>query len=391
MDGDDLGWTVVVRRKACNLQSSPACFHPSLQKGGSFAGKRKKKFGGAWGLSNLGTLQEAVEEEERILWRMNRSIETIQQSEFYDRFLQQLRSPRVLENLRRVGAVSSVSRDSWESSTRSPCDTGVGMQKGMSQIVRTLTTGLLDCPGDAEDDLRREGGERETVGFATREIAIGNHYESNTEGKLWNGYHIGGEAIGAEVEDGVDKATREEVGTGESEWRLDIVAYGVGSIADSEVSRCQLSLILLLKRNFQWVRKIEVFDPILSQIERNVIHRLDCSLITANEEGSRSIDRPTLFYMPHCEAWLYDNVLRANWSRQSLNQLIVLGNSFSRYQEIWSFEGNKRESPPTFVLKLQKYSLEIPFEATSSLRLNVFNNMSWHFFMVSSAADFDTF
>ena len=41
----------------------------------------------------------------------------------------------------------------------------------------------------------------------------------------------------------------------------------------------------------------------------------------------------TLFYMPHCAVELYNNLLWANWSAAGLRHLIILGNSFSDYDD----------------------------------------------------------
>mmetsp|Transcript_17402 Transcript_17402/g.34171 ORF Transcript_17402/g.34171 Transcript_17402/m.34171 type:complete len:395 (-) Transcript_17402:140-1324(-) len=39
----------------------------------------------------------------------------------------------------------------------------------------------------------------------------------------------------------------------------------------------------------------------------------------------------TLYYMPHCPATLYNNVLRANWSREALSRMLLVGNRLSVY------------------------------------------------------------
>jgi len=45
------------------------------------------------------------------------------------------------------------------------------------------------------------------------------------------------------------------------------------------------------------------------------------------------VSRRTLFFMPHCGKTLYGNVLEANWSREGLECLVVLGNSFASYSD----------------------------------------------------------
>eukprot|EP00250_Pteridium_aquilinum_P014234 c21864_g1_i3 orf=1305-2654(-) len=163
-------------------------------------------------------------------------------------------------------------------------------------------------------------------------------------------------------------------------WCLRVVLYGLGSIADSEISRYQFALILLLKQRFSWVGEIEVYDPVLSQSECKVIETMGCVPIAIDEKGRRSVSEPTLFYMPHCEDWLYDNVLQANWVPHILGQLVILGNSFQDYQERWSSPIGGKSRPPLYVIQYQQLAQEIPLEATSSSDLPGFNNMSWHFY-----------
>ncbi|KAH7436755.1 hypothetical protein KP509_05G034800 [Ceratopteris richardii] len=161
---------------------------------------------------------------------------------------------------------------------------------------------------------------------------------------------------------------------------LQVIIYGLGSIADSEISRCQFALILLLKQTCSWIGPIEVFDPVLSRSECSVIARMGCVPATKDEKGRRRITSPTLFYMPHCEEWLYDNVLQANWIPRLLKQIVILGNSFQEYHERWSVPIGRKSLPPEYVLKYQRSAQEVPLVVPSSPDVPGFNNMSWHFF-----------
>lgn len=76
-----------------------------------------------------------------------------------------------------------------------------------------------------------------------------------------------------------------------------------------------------------------VYDPALSEVDHQAIQQLGCDIIGVNEEGMRTAERPTLFYMPHCEEWMYDNVLAANWGAEHLGRVAILGNSFSNYYD----------------------------------------------------------
>ena len=72
------------------------------------------------------------------------------------------------------------------------------------------------------------------------------------------------------------------------------------------------------------------FDPVLSKLETSLLlTEFGASIITQNEEGKRKVKRRTLFFMPHCDLWLYSNVLWANWAPAGLAATVIAGNSFS--------------------------------------------------------------
>ncbi|KAI6675971.1 hypothetical protein NL676_036767 [Syzygium grande] len=155
-----------------------------------------------------------------------------------------------------------------------------------------------------------------------------------------------------------------------SESEMQVVVYGIGSIDSYETPRLQLSLLLLMKRKFSWMGGIEVFDPILSATESQVLHALGCSVLSVNEQGRRCALKPTLFYMPHCEAELYDNLLHANQEAATLKNVVLLGNSFETYEEYASAIRNSSiVHSAGHILALKKLTcpiLSIPFGALYS-------------------------
>jgi hypothetical protein len=44
----------------------------------------------------------------------------------------------------------------------------------------------------------------------------------------------------------------------------------------------------------------------------------------------------TLFFMPHCEVDLTENLLATNIASKTLQIVVIIGNSFAKYQERWS-------------------------------------------------------
>ncbi|EEF49571.1 leucine-rich repeat-containing protein, putative [Ricinus communis] len=72
-----------------------------------------------------------------------------------------------------------------------------------------------------------------------------------------------------------------------SELKMQMVIYGIGSIESYETPRIQLSIAILMKKEFSWIGEIEVFDPVLSATESQVLEALGCSVLSVNEHGRR--------------------------------------------------------------------------------------------------------
>ncbi|XVF82187.1 hypothetical protein PTKIN_Ptkin16aG0024900 [Pterospermum kingtungense] len=174
-----------------------------------------------------------------------------------------------------------------------------------------------------------------------------------------------------------------------SELKLQMVIYGIGSIESYETPRLQLSLAVLLKRKFSWIGDIEVFDPVLSATESRVLEALGCSVLAVNEQGRRQAIKPTLFFMPHCEAELYNNLLQANWGVESLNRVALFGNSFETYEQHVSFKYYDKEvsfmnssvaESVTHMLAARKFTDEFGIKTVSDDYFAAFHDSSWHFF-----------
>ncbi|KAG0617167.1 hypothetical protein M758_5G169500 [Ceratodon purpureus] len=176
-------------------------------------------------------------------------------------------------------------------------------------------------------------------------------------------------------------AERERPGT-QSHTTVELVVLGVGSILESEVSRCQMSLALLLKEHFPCIGDILVYDPVLSAMECGFLIKLGCTPIVRDEKGRRRAYCPTLFYMPHCGASLYNNVLEENQDPWCLGWISILGNSFLRYQDSWGVFPKPKHARPDCLLGMQPHVTEHPVNAASFPCVSAFNDMSWHLFPV---------
>lgn len=163
-----------------------------------------------------------------------------------------------------------------------------------------------------------------------------------------------------------------------SESKMQMVIYGIGSLESYEPPRLQLSLAMLMKRDFRWIGDIEVFDPILSATESRILDTMGCCVLPFNEYGRRQAIRPTVFFMPHCEAELYNNLLQANWKLDLLGNMVLFGNSFETYKQVSEFNSPVLNSMG-HILAARKFTNEFRIKISDDY-FNAFHDSSWHFF-----------
>ena len=169
-----------------------------------------------------------------------------------------------------------------------------------------------------------------------------------------------------------------------------------------EDSHMQLAFAILLREKFQWVNDIVVYDCVLSFVDRRSINQLDCTCLSVNEQGRRTVDRPTLFCMPHCPIALYENVLEANWTSLNLNKIIILGNSFNnhtqyhldyfnakRVKAIRNSDYVLHEFPLPEITKesIREACPSDPSESSLVVYFRAFQSLSWHFFAWDGSLD----
>ncbi|CAL1393492.1 unnamed protein product [Linum trigynum] len=166
---------------------------------------------------------------------------------------------------------------------------------------------------------------------------------------------------------------------GSEQKKMQMVVYGIGSIESHETPRLQLSIALLIKREFSWIGDLQVFDPILSATECQVLEALGCTVLSVNEQGRRRATSPTLFFMPHCEAGLYNNLLKANWDVEAMNRVVLFGNSFQLYRQYASFK-NLIVVDSNHILAVENITDEFVLSTVSEDYFAAFHDSSWHFF-----------
>lgn len=170
----------------------------------------------------------------------------------------------------------------------------------------------------------------------------------------------------------------------------DIICYGLGSFGTDRQACSQLGLLIALKERTGTTRVLG-YDPLWNSLELAALRALGCELIKSNECGRRTVERATLFFMPHCCLQLYDNLLWANWSPESLGNLSIIGNSIDGYDLRL---GRKFQEKAWFMSTIHKScierSIDNKFEPEVRLLValaqvdvheqGVFNDLSFHEF-----------
>ncbi|PWA75443.1 sensitivity to red light reduced protein (SRR1) [Artemisia annua] len=176
---------------------------------------------------------------------------------------------------------------------------------------------------------------------------------------------------------------RKLTGSGET---LRIVIYGVGSFEMYKASRFQLSLALILQRNLEWIGNIEVFDPVLSLTELNVLEKLGLHPLYVNELAKRKVMKPMVFFMPHCPTELYENLLETNWNNELLNKIVILGNSFGKRCEHYRSGSGNSDYSITHMLALEPFTKEYELPSVLVDFSHAFHGTSLHTFSVDKDA-----
>ncbi|GJN36242.1 hypothetical protein PR202_gb25084 [Eleusine coracana subsp. coracana] len=172
---------------------------------------------------------------------------------------------------------------------------------------------------------------------------------------------------------------------------------GVGSFDSSPAARLQLALAALLRRDLlPAAAAADLFDPVLSAAECAAAAALGFSVPRLDDGCRRRVEEPTLFYMPHCEASLYDALFAANWeSPAQLRRVCVLGNSFRRYATQAEENRAGPAAKAAHVLAAERFAWEERVDEAGCVDeddwfTRAFNETSWHFFEVEDDVDLAT-
>ena len=145
-------------------------------------------------------------------------------------------------------------------------------------------------------------------------------------------------------------AVRDAVATRARGRAVTVLALGLGSPDASAAARCQLAFAsracerLRERSNDDATRvRLKAYDPCFTIVDEKVLagDGDECETLTRERcdeyvsASSSTKDELVVFYMPHCEGHLYEDVVRARWSVGALRDLVCVGNTFETYADRW--------------------------------------------------------
>ncbi|GLB35380.1 putative SRR1 [Lyophyllum shimeji] len=143
----------------------------------------------------------------------------------------------------------------------------------------------------------------------------------------------------------------------------EVICLGLGSPAASATARVQLAFLLAICENLNIDRaKVFLYDPVFTAEDMTLFAELQVQLLTENKDAAYVIDHPTLCFMPHCDLALYENIIRANWSKTRLPNLVLVANRLADYVE--SNPRHQLETKAPFLLNLAPTLQCHPFPAS---------------------------
>lgn len=166
---------------------------------------------------------------------------------------------------------------------------------------------------------------------------------------------------------------------------IDLICYGLGQFSSCTIARYQLGFLLVLKTMLH-SEHVYIYDPQFSFEEINFLNKLGLNVLNVNEEAKRVLKRKSIFFMPHCDIPLYNNLLWANWNKDTLSELVIIGNSFQSYE--LNDAKRRLKERAKYVHLACKFVKEI--RMTNVFRFSdIFNDLSIHYFTSASVSGID--
>ncbi|BES94384.1 SRR1 [Nesidiocoris tenuis] len=161
-----------------------------------------------------------------------------------------------------------------------------------------------------------------------------------------------------------------------------IVCYGLGSVSNSKTSMYQFALVFKMSQSLGC--PLYLYDPVFSEADSKLFESLECSL-HLDDRGHYKIDRTTLFFLPHCPRFVYENLLRANWG-PDLSKCVIFGDDLLSIADKLPTRTLKDNLP--FIHGCQPFVEVFPIENNFKFD-DVFNDLAVHIFSPSKLASVD--
>ncbi|XP_041763253.1 SRR1-like protein [Anopheles merus] len=158
----------------------------------------------------------------------------------------------------------------------------------------------------------------------------------------------------------------------------DIICLGLGNFFDCTIARYQLAFIRCVRNKANLVAKGQFFDPVFTPSEVDTLqHALGETVLQENLEGKYSVERKTLFFLPHCPKQIVNNLLWKNWYPNRLPNVVLLCNSFSTV--VNNAPDRLLRINAGYILRAVDLFQEVPLR--NSFRFgDIFNDTSLHYF-----------
>lgn len=155
-----------------------------------------------------------------------------------------------------------------------------------------------------------------------------------------------------------------------------IICLGIGRVSECSIAKHQLALLLIIQEELK-IETSAFYDPVVLKNDIDILTRLNCKVLSENKEGKYPIEHTTLFYLPHCPKQITNNLLYSNWNCESLQNIILICNSFSK--TITSTPERLLRPNAHYLLEIHPFTAETEFENSYKFT-DIFNDFSVHSF-----------
>lgn len=178
------------------------------------------------------------------------------------------------------------------------------------------------------------------------------------------------------ISDFVQKSLKSLREVASSQSIKEIICLGIGRVSECSIAKHQLAFISIIQKDLK-IPSAKFYDPVLLSSDKEILEKLNFSVLSENKEGKYQADHSTLFYLPHCPKQITNNLLFTNWKPDYLNNLILICNSF---QTIIDSTPERLLRPNAhFLLEINPFVTEIELENCYRFK-DIFNDFSIHTF-----------